>query len=378
MKIYFITHKQFIGEIEVDETKTPIQICCDSYTNYDEYNQKTKIPPINGTYMFTKWVYIERNLNPTYYDVNLNIVDYEFIKSIKMESDDLFDGDNIGNNYLYKSQEHAQDVVIYNIYFASWNQTKYITPNELYVEPEKNTGTINLYDVYGDIESTFFHINGKINGEEIDYYGGNGGKEITNYVDGLRQGEKIRYDHNNNIVEKGYYLNDKLEGDTIYYRANSDIRMIEKYHLGKVYKITTFYDNGTIEVENEYNDKNKLKSHKSFYDNGTKFMEISITDNHDIFDLTHYFKNGQIAWNAKHDLAYHNKYKTGYDRKASRENVKEIYNEDGDIITLDEFDKLYNKKYFKTDNIYDLFLNGHSNCQAAWSSFMRIFTFIKY
>ena len=40
-------------------------------------------------------------------------------------------------------------------------------------------------------------------------------------------------------------------------------------------------------------------------------MEISITDNHDIFDLTHYFKNGQIAWNAKHDLAYHNKYKTG-------------------------------------------------------------------
>jgi antitoxin component YwqK of YwqJK toxin-antitoxin module len=292
MKLYFVMNKQFIGEIEVDETKTPIQIWCDSYTDYNNYNSKTENPSFNATYMFQKWVYIERDLNPTYYDVNLNIVDYDLIESIKMGTKDLFDGDHIGNTYLYKSQERAQDVVIYNIYFASWNQEKYINPKELYVEPEKNTGTINLYNDYGDIESTFFHINGKINGEKIDYYSG---KQITNYIDGLKQGEKIKYDHNDNIVEKGYYLNDKLEGDTIYYRANSDISMIEKYYSGKIYKITKFYDNGTIEVENEYNDKNKLKSHKSFYDNGTKFMEISITDNHDIFDLTHYFKNGQIA-----------------------------------------------------------------------------------
>jgi Cdc6-like AAA superfamily ATPase len=107
-------------------------------------------------------------------------------------------------------------------------------------------------------------------------------------------------------------------------------------------------------------------------------MEVSISDNHNIYDLTHYFKNGQIAWKAEHNI------KTHSNRKASRENVKDIYNEDGDIITLDEFDKLYNNKQIKTNIIYDLFLNGHHNnfgyrnYEVAWSSFMKIFTFIKY
>lgn len=377
MKLYFVKNNQFIGEIEVDETKTPIQIWCDSYTDY-EYNQESLNPSINATYMFQKWVYIEKDFNPTYYDVNLNKVDYDLIKSIKNNTHTDFETDEHGNYYLYKSQEHVQDLVIYNIYIASWNKAKCIIPNELYVEPEKNTGTINLYDIYGNVESTFFHINGKINGKEVNYYGGNGRKQITNYVDGIRQGETIKYGRNDNIVEKGYYLNDKLEGDKIYYRANSDISMIEIYHSGKVFKITKFYDNETIEVENEYNDDGELSSHKSFYDNGTKFMEITITDNHDVYELTHYFKNGQIAWKAKHELAYHNNYNTGYDRKVSRENVKEIFNEDGLPISLNEFDKLYDKKQFKTNNIYDLFLKGHSNHTPILSSFMMIFTFIKY
>jgi hypothetical protein len=102
-------------------------------------------------------------------------------------------------------------------------------------------------------------------------------------------------------------------------------------------------------------------------------MEITISDNHDIYELTHYFKNGNIAWKAMHNLVFHNKYKTGYDRKASRENVIEIFNENGDIITLDEFDELYDKKYFKTDNIYDLFLRGISSYDVDCSLWVTLF-----
>lgn len=371
MKLYFVKNKQFIGEIEIDEIKNPIVIWNDSHIayDYDYYDLKSKNPSIHATYMFNKWVLIENELNCIYYDVNLNIIDITTINSIKCDKSYDFEIDNVGNVYLYKTQERAQDVVIYNIYFASYNQEKYLKLDELYVEPIKNTGTLIIYNDYGYIKSTFFHVNGKINGEKIDYFSG---KKITNYVDGIKQGYTSTYDDKNNKKEEGYYLNDELEGDYIYYRNNSDISMIINYHLDRIYKVTKFFDDGSINIENIYNKDNILESHKSFYDNGVIFLEITITDNHDFYKLTHYFKNGQIAWKAYHN----NLYNTGYKCKTSCEDVKELFDEDGNIITLDEFDKLYDKKQFKTNNIYDLFLYGCYNDKAKWSPFMDPSKFI--
>ena len=369
MKLYFVINKQFIGEIEIDETKTPIVIWNDTYMDYAYYELQSKNPSINATFMFKDWIRHENTFECIYYDINLNKIDKTIIDSIKYSNNYDFETDGVGNTYLYKTLERVQDAVLYNIYFG---QLSNIKP---YIEPEKNTGIITKYDEYGDITETFFHINGKINGEKITYYDG---KTITNYVDGIKHGETIKYDVDDNIIEKGYYLNGKLEGDYIYYGSNDNIVILINFKLGKVYKITKFFDDGMIEVENSYNKDGKLESHKSFYDNDVKFLEIMYIDDSDSYKLTHYFENGNIAWKAMHKMAYHGLHGCGCDRDASRKDVQEIYNEDGIPITLNEFDKLYNKKQLKTDQIYDMYLHGPHNDDVLWSSFFNPYKFVEY
>lgn len=389
MKLYFITKKQFIGEIEIDETKTPIIIPSELYMDHEYYDLQSKNPSIHATFIFKNWISIEKELECKYYDVNLNIIDKKIIDSIKYDRATHDDFETDGQKNLYKTQEHVHDIISYHIYFGKFNE------KEIYVKPEKNTGIITLYDEYGNIKETFFHINGKINGKKITYYGKktvtdyvNGmehGESITYnrynkiihkcyYVNGTKHGETIKYNNDDDIIEKGYYLNGKLDGDYIFY-YNNVVDIIIQYKLGKVYKVTKFFDNEKIKVDNSYNKDGILESHKSFYYDDVKFLEIMYNDENDSYKLTHYFENGNIAWKATHKMAYHD-YVNGSD--ASREDVQEIYNEDGMPITLDEFDKLYDKKQLKTDNIYDMYVYGRHNVDVLWSSFFNPYKFIEF
>ena len=206
IKVYFIAKKQFIGEIQVDENS--IMIWCDDYTDYDYHDKKTIEPSFNGTYMFREWVWIEKELDVTYYDINHNPITNEQFEAHKLESAECFNCDRIGNTYLYKSMDVVVANIIYYIYFTYRNNIKYITPTELFVEPVNNTGIIKLYDDYGDLKTEFFHINGKINGDHHhNYY--NNIIEKTTYVDGLKQGASIKY-QDGKIIERKYYLNNML------------------------------------------------------------------------------------------------------------------------------------------------------------------------
>ena len=380
--VYFIYKKQFIGEIKVDEKS--IIIWCDSYTDSDEYQRKTINPSINGTYVFKNFVIIqkdckvlpsdycsnlERTSFPIYYDINLNKIDIEIINSVKLESEVLFEVDRIGHTYLYKSLDVIQQKVLDHIYNTYWNGIKYISATELYVEPEKNTGIINLYDDYGDLSYKYFHVNGKINGEYIRYWqsGVNwkgeeceSGCEITFYIDGVKQGKSTCITINNKLLEECFYLDNELEGDKIVYDKDGMKKEIIKYKNGKIIEHILYYSNGNIRIHNKFSDS-YIISHRSYYENNNMHLGVGFCKNN-VYRLQHYFENGKVAWRCIHDVT------------TRKNNVIEINDENKNKITEDEFNKLYIKN-LKPCDIIRLFPCHYKFINSEFASFSRIFEY---
>jgi antitoxin component YwqK of YwqJK toxin-antitoxin module len=381
IKVYFIYKKQFIGEIQVDESI--ISIWSDQFTDYDEYNKKTINPPFNGQYEFNDNVIIQNDckdisdnyfpnitrIKPKYYDVNLNKVNIETINEIKLNSKEYYEVGAFGQPILYKSLDVVQQLVLHLIYNCFCNGNKYINLSELYVEPEKNSGTINLYNSYGDIITTYFHLNGKISGECISYLSNYYELEGINceakyeklfYIDGVKQGKAIKLTKENILIEECYYINDILEGEMIKYDKDGNKKEIKMYINGLMIDHKILYPNGKIKIHNKFNGA-ILIFHKSYYENGNVHFRVGLHKNN-TYKLQYYFENGKNAWKCINII-----YK-------GLNNIVMINDEEGNKITEDKFNKLY-ITCLKPCDINRLFPYNYEFINPEFSSFYRIFEY---
>ena len=368
ISVYYVYNRQFIACFQVEETN--IQIF-DDENDFQDDDENTENHSLYGIYVFTEFNY-NNEYDEIYYDVNFNKIDKEKINNFKYKSKNSFDYDGIGRDYLYKSKDVVQQVVIDNIYFSSLNEEKYILPNEVYIYPENNTGMINLYDEYGKPTERYFHINGKKNGECVYYLNVNIVKE--NYVDNKKLGEYLKINtKTNNIKERGYYYNNKLEGKYIIYNDNNTIDTIKTYVDGELKKLTRFHkndlSNSKIYIFNEFYEceiyGTKLLYHKSYYESGNIFLEIEKIDE-DKYYLIHYFDNNNIAWKCSYNFSISPKELI----------IHEIYDENNIVITEEIFNAIYKKNQLLPQKIYYIFTEGTDVEFLLY--FNNIFGYINY
>ena len=317
--VYFRYGDQFIGQIIIDENI--ITTFSDDYEHhlFNPDNSKAE-------YIFKEWLDIEK-YPPKYFDVNFNSIS---IYEIKRDTSKTYGPySDIGKILLYKTKEVIQDKIIYDMYFADYNRIQ-----KIFITPQKMTGNINIYDEYGNLKETFFHIDGKINGIHTSYYYVKSYPvqiTTTNYIDGKKHGDYIKI--RGKYLTKGYYKNDSLDGDII--TTNDDkIKEIRKYENGYITHIKKFYDNGNIYIDNSYNvykdGSNLLVHNKSYYESGNLFLEtIQINKN---YHMTHYFDNKNVAWKITTVKSLSG---------IGKPEIHEMYDEYGNSITEIEFKKKY-------------------------------------
>ena len=365
--VFFVFGDQFICRIEVDDND--ITIC----REYDMSNNEplddidtlqidTKYNPayINATWRFKKWTNIEK-FAPTYFDINLKPIT---IYGIKKYTSNTYNDFEIEYGYLlYKTIDVVRDKILNYIYFYSENEWSNVNPTvfNIYIKPnETASGVINLYNNYGKLKETYFHINGKINGKRTLYLDYSDYVEpksiiIENYVNGIKEGEYIRITNCLDYIYKtnGTYKNDIREGEFIN-TINDKIDTITFYENDSEKSVKRFHKNDNLYVENMFNNHN-LVYHKSYYESGK--ILLSIIKNDKTFHVTHYYENDKIAWKSSFTKSYNSNV------------IHEIYDNDGMKITIDEFNekyidtqlrpkRIYENMRFKRDvDIYNIFYN---------------------
>jgi hypothetical protein len=348
--VYFRFGEQFIGEFKVDDSV--IYIYFDFYDCYKEtFNMiKKNVCHENATYLLIR--YIEEHYFPKfdyypkkYFDINFNEISIYQIKkytSVEYEED-------ISGVYFYKSKEIIRDKILYDIYFSQTNKIE-----NIFIIPISTSGVINLYGQYGHLMVTFFHVNGKINGQYIVYEYSDICKEpaiITtiNYVDGIKSGEYIEIYNkkfSDNIcftkeydiyITKGLYINNKRNGEFIT-TSDDKIMKIIGYDNDDIKYIKKFYKNGNIYVDNTFI-KNNLDYNMSYYESGNIMTKTK--NNNGYYQMIHYYDNGKIAW------------KFSFTKKLSDNRILEIYDENGIVISESDFNDKYKSRQLLPRRVFN-------------------------
>ena len=140
---------------------------------------------------------------------------------------------------------------------------------------------------------------------EFKYYDEQGRLKATNTFD--RSGEKAlnkTYAPNGTLIATGYYVNQKKGGEWRYYSENNGkLILVEENKNGKIHgNSTVYYETGTVMMERQFVE-DQLEGHAKVY-----------------------YPSGAL----KEEGDYHQGNKTG---------VWKAYNEDGDVISSDNFSK---------------------------------------
>lgn len=140
---------------------------------------------------------------------------------------------------------------------------------------------------------------------EFKYYDEQGRLKATNTFD--RSGEKAlnkTYASNGTLIATGYYVNQKKDGEWRYFSENNGkLILIEENKNGKIHgNSTVYYETGTVMMERQFVD-DQLEGHAKVY-----------------------YPSGAL----KEEGDYHQGNKTG---------VWKAYNEDGDVISSENFSK---------------------------------------
>ena len=120
----------------------------------------------------------------------------------------------------------------------------------------------------------YFHINGIINGEKINYYINSDNidnkiiKSKINYINNKREGKYIEYYTNGNIKIIFNCINDKIEGEYKLYYNNGSLKIKINYINNKREGIMEYYNNdGNLKEYEFINDKCEEyeKDHNVYY-----------------------------------------------------------------------------------------------------------------
>lgn len=198
----------------------------------------------------------------------------------------------------------------------------------------------------GNIVVRSNYKNDKLEGLVI-FYDENGNKtEEINYKEGLRNGENIVYFPEGNIEFKQQYVNDEIQGLYVSYYPNgpkySEVNLIK----GKIEgKFVYYFQNGKVQIEQNY--KNGMLHGKSnFYNevgelvSAANYIEGKLEgESVDYFDG----KSIKAKGNYKKDvlISYTAYFPNGKVSEEINNNIKVIYNQFGNKIGEEYFDKDY-------------------------------------
>jgi antitoxin component YwqK of YwqJK toxin-antitoxin module len=134
-------------------------------------------------------------------------------------------------------------------------------------------GIVETFNELGEVKLLERRKNGKLDGDQIQYYEANGTIFINeSFKDGTRDGETTTYFPDGRVSRNEYYKNGYQEGNQ------------ERY-----------YENGEIQSEVRYKNGKKEGIQRDYYENGQLKYEINIIDGKAEGLEKEYHENGQIA-----------------------------------------------------------------------------------
>jgi antitoxin component YwqK of YwqJK toxin-antitoxin module len=191
-----------------------------------------------------------------------------------------------------------------------------------YVYGKGKQETWKEYDEYGNLDSEYALIDGKIEGEAIQYHPWGEKKKILHYSNGVLDGYYADYYDFGQLYSQGYYKEGELNGPYEEYYPDGQLKTRGYYHKGKII--------GTYE---EYAVNGKL-DHTEEYENGV-IVGGTYYDTLGQVRNTFHFKNKEGMYEKRHfnkALAFKGKYILG-----SSEGPYTWYHPNGQLATKGSF-----------------------------------------
>jgi antitoxin component YwqK of YwqJK toxin-antitoxin module len=203
---------------------------------------------------------------------------------------------------------------------------------------ELYTGLVLDESKTGRVITSFRCINGKIEGEYLNYYSDGKLRIKESYINGKEEGKHLHYYPFGELYFKSHYKKGELHGSLIQFNKNNEIVRLENYINGKkngYFLKKDFYAN--IEIGNYKNDllngfwkcknkdgiiiaKGKLKNGNEeirsrsdfpndgrigkwyfYYDEGTLQATHLYRSNSNIVDIKGYYPSGQLSGKGTYD-----------------------------------------------------------------------------
>jgi antitoxin component YwqK of YwqJK toxin-antitoxin module len=162
----------------------------------------------------------------------------------------------------------------------------------------------------GRVLLTFNCVNGKIDGEYLEYYGENGNlKQLTTYQKGQKTGPFKELTKEGATIISGNFLDGNRNGEWKSYYVNGKLKSNGLYENGlQSGEWKFFYDNGNIKAEGTYKNGNESKSGRTgvpisgrngvwkFYSENTGQIELEMGFENGLRSgqVVTYYPNGQI------------------------------------------------------------------------------------
>ena len=245
----------------------------DKMFNLNNYNEKGEkeglwIIPKEDTWIKEDIVYYENGkLNEKYAEIFKN----NEIHEIGTYQNDVKNG----NAYSYDKdtlnliEEKTYDNGILNGKYKSFLYTGELScegniKNGEFDGSFKNYHTDDIGNLY--LWQTCNYVNGKEEGEVINYYPNGSIKAKFNMVNNNIEGKLFEFYENGNIKEKSDYEKNKLNGVSIKYYESGNLKEILHINDDIPSKKTEYYSNGSKDKETEYN--KGIVEQECFYNKG--------------------------------------------------------------------------------------------------------------
>ena len=135
-------------------------------------------------------------------------------------------------------------LIIFTLLLTSFSWSKDVDYNDLVKRNglyyEKFTNEPFTGKTTGRIQKNY--INGKFEGEWLEYYDNGQLKIKRNYKDGILEGESLWYHKNGQLESKGNFKDDEKEGEWLHYRRDGKLWRKYYYKEGKKDGKWTWYD----------------------------------------------------------------------------------------------------------------------------------------
>ena len=135
-------------------------------------------------------------------------------------------------------------LIIFTLLLSSFSWSKDVDYNDLVKRNglyyEKFTNEPFTGKTTGRIQKNY--INGKFEGEWLEYYDNGQLKIKRNYKDGILEGESLWYHKNGQLESKGNFKDDEKEGEWLHYRRDGKLWRKYYYKEGKKDGKWTWYD----------------------------------------------------------------------------------------------------------------------------------------